>query len=99
MSEDREYSTAVMADGSGRQQEVGEGTSLDGVRLKVFLDRYSLKDRDGQPIEHYPEQMWRRVAGAIAAVEKTPELRAHWEEQFYDILRDFRFVPGGRILT
>ena len=43
--------------------------------------------------------MWRRVAGAIAAVEKTPELRAHWEEQFYEILRDFRFVPGGRILT
>ncbi len=30
--------------------------------------------------------------------EKPPE-RSYWEEQFYTILRGFRFLPGGRILA
>ncbi len=76
-----------------------EGTILDGIRQKVFLDRYSLKDRDGTAIEQYPEQMWRRVADSIALVESTAEKRALWGGRFYDALRDFRFVPGGRILA
>src|SRR3989338_8978464 len=52
-------------------------TILDGVRQKVFLDRYSLKDADGNPIEHYTEEMWQRVAGGIAMEEKTPQLQKH----------------------
>ena len=87
------------ANGTSPEKTPETGTALDGVRQKVFLDRYSLKDRDGKPTEHYPEQMWRRVAGGIASVEQTPELRAFWEEKFYEIMTDFRFVPGGRILT
>ena len=37
---------------------------------------------------------WRRVARALAAVETA---RAVWEPRFFDILRDFQFLPGGRI--
>lgn len=73
-------------------------TELTGIRQKVFLDRYSLKDEHGNPLEQLPEEMWRRVARGIASVEK-PEVRAYWEEEFYNILKDFQFVPGGRILT
>jgi len=75
------------------------GTILEGIRQKVFTDRYALKDESGQPIEHYPEQMWERVARGIASVEKTDELRRFWTERFYESLKDFRFVPGGRILS
>ena len=75
------------------------GTTLDGIRQKVFLDRYSLKDPDGQPLEHYPEQVWERVAAGIAAVEPTPEKREYWAREFYRAMADFRFVPGGRILA
>src|SRR5438445_3619010 len=75
------------------------GTQLEGIRQKVFLDRYSLKDEQGKPTEQYPEQMWKRVAYGIASVEKDSGLRTNWEERFYDILQDFQFVPGGRILT
>jgi ribonucleoside-diphosphate reductase alpha chain len=74
-------------------------TQLEGIRLKVFLDRYSLKDANGQPLEHYPEELWARVARGIAAVEKTEELRAYWEKRFYEAMTDFKFVPGGRILA
>jgi ribonucleoside-diphosphate reductase alpha chain len=71
---------------------------LDGVRQKVFLDRYSLKDKAGNPIEQTPEEMWRRVAKGIAAQEK-PALRKTWEKKFYDAMEGFKFLPGGRILA
>lgn len=74
------------------------GTVLEGIRQKVFLDRYSLKDRDGSPTESYPEEMWRRVARGIAEVE-APEKRAFWEQRFYAAMEGFKFVPGGRILA
>src|ERR1700740_1358436 len=74
-------------------------TQLGGIRQKVFMDRYSLKDAAGQALEHYPEQLWARVARGIAEVEKTPEARAEWEKKFYAALTDFQFVPGGRILA
>ncbi|MEO6889498.1 MAG: LAGLIDADG family homing endonuclease [Ktedonobacteraceae bacterium] len=74
-------------------------TKLEGIRQKVFMDRYSLKDANGQPLEFSPEHLWARVARGIAAVEKTPEQQALWEKRFYEALTDFQFVPGGRILA
>ena len=74
-------------------------TQLEGIRQKVFMDRYSLKDASGKPLEFYPEQLWARVAQGIAAIETTEEERAEWEKRFYDALSDFQFVPGGRILA
>jgi len=44
---------------------------LDGIRQKVFLDRYSLKDKAGNPMEKPRKKMWKRVAKGIAGVEKT----------------------------
>src|SRR5438105_6135850 len=83
------------------QVEVGteKRTQLEGIRQKVFMDRYSLKDASGQPLEFTPEQLWARVARGIAEVEPTPEKRAEWEKHFYEALSDFQFVPGGRILA
>ncbi|MBA2678566.1 MAG: hypothetical protein H0U76_09280, partial [Ktedonobacteraceae bacterium] len=43
-------------------------TQLEGIRQKVFMDRYSLKDPKGNPLEFYPEQLWTRVARGIASV-------------------------------
>src|SRR5579883_1409666 len=74
-------------------------TRLEGIRQKVFMDRYSLKDANGHPLEFYPEQLWARVARGIAVVEKTEELQTHWQQRFYEALNNFQFVPGGRILA
>ncbi len=71
---------------------------LDGIRQKVFLDRYSLKSQKGDPIEKTPDEMWKRVAKGIAGVEK-PKDRKKWEKKFYDVMYDFKFLPGGRILA
>ncbi len=71
---------------------------LEGVREKVFLDRYSLKDEKGTPLEQTPQEMWQRIAHAIAQVEK-PKERKKWEDKFYQAMEDFKFVPGGRVLA
>ena len=82
-----------------QQAQPTTGTVLSEQRSKIFMDRYSLKDERGKPLETGPEQMWRRVARGIAEVEQTPELRAFWEERFYEAMDGFKFVPGGRILS
>lgn len=71
---------------------------LEGVAQKVFLDRYSLKDESGKPIEKIPEEMLKRVAKAAAGVEKKSE-KKKWEKIFYEALEDFKYIPGGRILS
>ncbi|KHO61941.1 ribonucleoside-diphosphate reductase class II [Thermoanaerobacter sp. YS13] len=61
-------------------------------REKVFLDRYALKDKEGKPIEKKPEEMFRRVAKAIATNKRE-------EEMFYKVMSEWKFIPGGRILA
>jgi len=71
---------------------------LTGIQQQVFLDRYALKDDKGNPVEKTPEQTWRRVAQGIAQIEKK-SVRKYWERKFFEIMKDFHFVPGGRILS
>ncbi len=70
----------------------------DELRARVFYEKYALRDEKGKIVESTPEEMWRRVAMEIASPEKTHKLRKEWEEKFYWLLSDFRFIPGGRIL-
>ncbi|MGH6948895.1 MAG: ribonucleotide reductase N-terminal alpha domain-containing protein, partial [Kiloniellales bacterium] len=58
--------------------------------------KYRLKSEAGEPLDRTLEESWRRVACALAAPEKDA---AVWETRFYDALRDFRFLPAGRILA
>jgi ribonucleoside-diphosphate reductase alpha chain len=53
--------------------------------------------RGDEVVDESVEDTWRRVARAAARVEHDPEL---WAERFYtELLSDFRFLPGGRILA
>jgi len=69
----------------------------DELRARVFHDKYALRDRDGNVVERTPDQMWHRIAGEIASVEH-PDRRAEWAQNFYWLLGEFRFIPGGRIM-
>src|SRR3954465_7676665 len=66
------------------------------ISRQIWDAKYRLKTDDGTPIDLTIEDSWRRVARALAAVETDPE---RWEQPFYDALRDFRFLPAGRILS
>jgi ribonucleoside-diphosphate reductase alpha chain len=66
--------------------------------LRVLRARYLLKDEHGRIIET-PEEMFRRVARTVASAEKLyggdPE---QWEDRFYDLMTDLRFLPNSPAL-
>jgi len=68
------------------------------ISEQIWDMKYRLKTPEGVPLDQTVEDSWRRVARAIAAVEPEPG-RDGWEERFYAALRDFRFLPAGRILS
>ncbi|RFU65673.1 vitamin B12-dependent ribonucleotide reductase [Peribacillus glennii] len=51
-----------------------------------------------KPLEIYYEQIAKRNATGLAAVETTEEKRKEWFEKFYQELADLNFVPAGRVL-
>lgn len=71
--------------------------SGDELRSRCFLDKYALHGKDGTVMETVPPQMWERIAKSITAVEARDK-QAEWERNFYWLLDDFRFIPGGRIM-
>lgn len=69
---------------------------LNQISRDVWRDKYAL--REGSELrESSIEQSWQRVAQAVASVETTHA--DGWCGRFIDLLRDFRFLPGGRILA
>ncbi len=66
------------------------------ISRQVWDAKYRHRDADGAPVDRSIEESWRRVARALAEAEAEP---AVWEPAFYEALRDFRFLPAGRILA
>ncbi len=67
----------------------------DELHARIFYEKYAIKDIDGNIIEKTPVEMWKRLAKEISSVEKDQKT---YEEKFFWLLNDFKFVPGGRIL-
>lgn len=51
-----------------------------------------------KPLEVFYEQIAKRNATGLSAVEKTPEKQSEWFTKFYDQLVNLNFVPAGRVL-
>lgn len=75
---------------------IGTGGGLPAISQQIWDAKYRLKTDSGEPVDLTIEDSWRRVARALASVEKNP---AEWEPMFYSALQDFKFLPGGRILA
>ena len=82
-------------------KEVGEVVARDGQMVTVKTRSGELVQSDVEKltlnIEKTPEEMWDRLADAMASVEETPEKQAEWSQKFRGILEDWKLVPGGRI--
>ncbi|MBE0554946.1 MAG: adenosylcobalamin-dependent ribonucleoside-diphosphate reductase [Rhodobacteraceae bacterium] len=64
------------------------------ISEQIWDMKYRFKEADGTPIDGTVEDSWRRIARALAEVEKTP---ADWEDRFYHALEGFKYLPAGRI--
>ncbi len=80
-------------------EHAGSGIRLSENSLAVLKRRYLRKGPDGQPVETV-EQMFRRVAGHVAAVEEAwgGDVRQA-EAAFYDLITAFRFMPNSPTFT
>ncbi|MCA0964316.1 adenosylcobalamin-dependent ribonucleoside-diphosphate reductase [Salipiger bermudensis] len=64
------------------------------IAEQIWDMKYRFKEADGTPIDQSVEDSWRRIARALASVEKDAE---GWEETFFEALEDFKYLPAGRI--
>ena len=64
------------------------------IAEQIWDMKYRFKDADGKPLDATVEDSWRRIARALASVEKDAP---KWEDKFYSALEDFKFLPAGRI--
>lgn len=67
--------------------------------MTQFIDEFSREIWEQTYKDHTDntvDDTFRRVASALATVEKTEEAKREWEEKFYDMMSDFKGGPGGR---
>ena len=73
---------------------------LSANALKVLQRRYLKKGENGEQLET-PEEMFRRVAGAIAQAERLYNPAApveEWESTFYELMTSLEFLPNSPTL-
>ena len=63
------------------------------ISRHVWRTKYRFTDHGMS--EHGITDSWHRIARALATVE--PNDASIWEDHFFGILQDFKFLPGGRI--
>ena len=63
----------------------------------VLERRYLLRDASGALAET-PEELFARVAAAVAAAEPTPALRGEWAARFREEMAALRFLPNSPTL-
>jgi ribonucleoside-diphosphate reductase alpha chain len=93
----------VVVNSQTGQREIGEVTAMNLPEVTIKLNDGEVVTRDienvDKPIETTPDAMMDRVARGIAETEKNASLRKTWSQNFRWLLDDWKFVPGGRILT
>lgn len=71
-------------------------SKLSANGLEVLKRRYLAKDENGNVVET-PDQLFRRVADAIASAEKE-DIRESWSNRFYEIMSNLDFLPNSPTL-
>jgi ribonucleoside-diphosphate reductase alpha chain len=95
-----EESTAKGEPIMAAKTQIASGIKLSQNALRVLERRYLKKDKQGKVIET-PEEMFRRVAQAIASAELNYESKAdtkNWEEEFHRLMTSLEFLPNSPTL-
>ncbi|MCZ2100226.1 MAG: adenosylcobalamin-dependent ribonucleoside-diphosphate reductase [Chitinophagales bacterium] len=71
----------------------------DDLAARVWVNKYALKDSDGNIYEATPDDMHWRIAREIARIESKYSNPLHAEEVF-ELIRDFKYIiPQGSPMT
>jgi ribonucleoside-diphosphate reductase alpha chain len=80
------------------EQDCPKEFEIDEYYKNDALGKSVLEMKYLAPWEKNPWDLWKRQAKALASVEKTKALQDKWEVTFFEALKNFKFVPGGRIM-
>jgi len=77
-------------------------TKLNPHAAAIMVNRYSLRDEEGHPVES-PAEIFMRSARVVAEAENnyrsSGETSLEVREKFFEILYEMRFVPNGRTMA
>jgi ribonucleoside-diphosphate reductase alpha chain len=77
-------------------------TKLNPHAAAIMVNRYSLRDEEGHPVES-PAEIFMRSARVVAEAENnyrsSGETSIEVREKFFEILYEMRFVPNGRTMA
>ena len=68
------------------------------ISRQIWDMKYRFKAADGTPMDRDVADSWTRVAASLALAE-APERRIGAAQSFAAALKDFKFLPAGRILA
>ena len=80
------------------QQATRLALALQPASMDIWDKKYRLKRKDGSAVDSTVDDTYRRVAQALANVEREPALREMWFERFLHALRHGA-IPAGRIVS
>ena len=67
----------------------------DDLAARVWLNKYALKDSDGNIYELTPNDMHKRIAKELASVD-AKYANPFTEDEIFDLIKDFKYiVPQG----
>lgn len=70
----------------------------DQLALSIIRAKYFLKDNNNNLLETHPEDLYRRVAAFVAAIDNEFD-KEKIALDFFEIMREGYFMPGGRVLA
>lgn len=73
----------------------------DEFAASTWLNKYALKDKNGNVIEKTPDDMHRRLAKEFARIENSyNDIDKMSEDDIFELFKDFKYViPGGSVLS
>ncbi len=104
---DSELKNQILGFNIKESMDESNQTNEEACPKEFEIDEYYKNDDLGKsvlqmkylaPWEKNPWDLWKRQAKALAGVEKTKALQEKWEAIFFEALKNFKFVPGGRIM-
>lgn len=67
----------------------------DTLAASVWINKYALKDSDGNLYEKNPNEMHHRIAGEVARIE-SKYINPMSEKEIFDVLENFKYIiPSG----
>ncbi|MDB5265719.1 MAG: Ribonucleotide reductase of class Ia (aerobic), alpha subunit [Parcubacteria group bacterium] len=88
-----EYDLGKMA----RAMIVQNDQLFEYMGLEIMSSRYCLEDPKTKKSLETPQMLWMRIAMGLAIAEKKED-RERVAMEFYDVLSNFYYTPGGRTL-